>query len=260
MSEPLPRPFDALSSLRNEVRAQTPARLFHGRSGLGYRTVTQLELRADHAAARDAVHTELNLERDFPAGFFTGRPVVEATTRAGSRPQFLARPDLGRRLDPASRDVILQSCPRQPDVQIVIGDGLSSAAVIRQVPEVIPQLEALIAGRGWTTGRLILVHRCRVGIMNEVGDLLSPRVVVLLIGERPGLATAESLSAYLAYQPREGDTDSRRNLISNIQARGTSPESAAVRVVDLIGRMLVDRISGCHLKEESRNGLPDSTV
>ncbi|HVJ69022.1 MAG TPA: ethanolamine ammonia-lyase light chain EutC, partial [Caulifigura sp.] len=117
----------------------------------------------------------------------------------------------------------------------------------------------LIAARGWRTGRLILVHRCRVGVMNEIGELIAPSVVVLLIGERPGLATAESLSAYLAYQPREGDNDSRRNLISNIHARGTSPESAAIRIVNLIDQMLNRRISGCELKEENPPGLPDGS-
>ena len=257
MTESLPGRSDDLPPILNKIRDQTPARLFHGRSGLSYRTSTQMELRADHAAARDAVHTELVLQRDFPEAFFRNRPVVEVTTQAQSRQQFLARPDLGRRLDSTSRDAVRQSCPRQPDVQIVIGDGLSSAAVIRQVPELLPRLETLIASRGWQTGRLILVHRCRVGVMNEVGDLIAPRVVVLLIGERPGLATAESLSAYLAYQPREGDNDSRRNLISNIHARGTNPESAATRIANLVDQMLVRQISGCELKEENLPGLPD---
>jgi ethanolamine ammonia-lyase small subunit len=258
MSDSLPRPSDALESILTRIRDQTPARLLHGRSGLSYRTSTQLELRADHAAARDAVHTELTINRDFPDGFFARRSFVEVTTQAQSRQQFLARPDLGRRLDPASRDAILQSCRSQPDVQIVIGDGLSSAAVVRQIPELLPRIEALIAERGWQSGPVILVHRCRVGVMNEIGDLTSPRVVVLLIGERPGLATAESLSAYLAYQPHEGDNDSRRNLISNIHARGTSPESAAIRIRNLIDQMLSRRISGCDLKEENVPGLPGS--
>ncbi|QDT53084.1 Ethanolamine ammonia-lyase light chain [Caulifigura coniformis] len=257
MNDSLLGPSGHLAPLLNRIRDQTPARLFHGRSGLSYRTSTQLELRADHAAARDAVHTELVLERDFPEGFFASRPVVEVTSQAESRPQFLARPDLGRRLGPAAREALAQACPRQPDVQLVIGDGLSSAAVIRQVPELLPRLDALIAARGWRSGRLILVHRCRVGVMNEIGEWIAPGVVVLLIGERPGLATAESLSAYLAYRPREGDNDSRRNLISNIHARGTGPETAANRIANLIDQMLLHRISGCDLKEESSQRLMD---
>jgi ethanolamine ammonia-lyase small subunit len=249
---------EPLDQILARIRERTPARLFHGRSGLSYRTATQLELRADHAAARDAVQTELVIDRDFPAAFFANRGLVEVRTQAESRQEFLARPDLGRRLDPLSRDAIRGAGRPQPEVQIVIGDGLSSAAVVRQVPDLLPRLEALIAERGWQTGPVILVHRCRVGVMNEIGDLLSPHVVVLLIGERPGLATAESLSAYLAYQPREGDNDSRRNLISNIHERGTSPESAAVRIVGFINQMLTHRISGCDLKEESAPGLPGS--
>ena len=248
-------PATALEEVLARIRERTPARLFHGRSGLGYRTDTQLALRADHAAARDAVQAELVLDRDFPREFFAGRPIVEATTRAESRQQFLARPDLGRSLDPSSKNAILQSCRPQQDIQIVIGDGLSSAAVIRQVPDLLPRLETLIADRGWTSGPVIFVHRCRVGVMNEIGDLISPRVVVLLIGERPGLATAESLSAYLAYEPHAGDNDSRRNLISNIHVRGTSPESAAVRVAGFVHQMLLRRISGCELKEESSSLL-----
>jgi ethanolamine ammonia-lyase small subunit len=258
MSDSLSRSPDALESILTRIRDQTPARLFHGRSGLSYRTATQLELRADHAAARDAVHAELTVDRDFPGGFFANRALVEVTTQATSRQQFLARPDLGRKLDSASCTAIQQSCRPQPDVQIVVGDGLSSAAVVRQIPELLPRLETLIAERGWQAGPLILVHRCRVGVMNEIGELISPRVVVLLIGERPGLATAESLSAYLAWQPREGDNDSRRNLISNIHARGTSPESAAIRIANLINQMLIRRISGCDLKEENATALPGS--
>ena len=260
MSESLPRPTqqspEALEQALARIRDQTPARLFHGRSGLSYRTPTQLELRADHAAARDAVQTELAVSRDFPAGFFANRGLVEVQSQAESRQQFLARPDLGRRLDDTSRDMIRESCLTRQDIQIVIGDGLSSAAVVRQVPELLPRLETLISKRGWKSGPVILVHRCRVGVMNEIGDLLSPRIVVLLIGERPGLATAESLSAYLAYQPHAGDNDSRRNLISNIHARGTNPETAAIRIFSFIDQMLTQQISGCDLKEENALGIP----
>jgi ethanolamine ammonia-lyase small subunit len=97
-----------------------------------------------------------------------------------------------------------------------------------------------------------MVRHCRVGILNEIGDLLNPRVVVLLIGERPGLATAESLSAYMAYKPKSGDTDANRNLISNIHARGVVPADAATRIVDLASAMMNARTSGCLLRDESR--------
>jgi ethanolamine ammonia-lyase small subunit len=113
-------------------------------------------------------------------------------------------------------------------------------------------LEAGAAGRGWTLGRTFAIRYCRVGILNDIGEALDPSVVVLLIGERPGLATADSLSAYLAYRPRSGQTDAHRNLISNIHDRGTSPEEASVRILDLAQQMMVKTLSGVAIKEEPR--------
>src|SRR5262249_41498542 len=143
-------------------------------------------------------------------GFF------EARTQAESKSQFLIRPDLGRVLASASRDEVLRLCPANVDVQIVIGDGLSAAAVAAQVPRLLPLLADGASANGWSFGRPFVVRYCRVGVLNDIGELLDPAIVVLLIGERPGLATAESLSAYLAYRPRPGHTDAQRNLISNI--------------------------------------------
>jgi ethanolamine ammonia-lyase small subunit len=134
-------------------------------------------------------------------------------------------------------------------VQIVLGDGLSAAAVVRQVPLLLPLLEAELKHRGWHLGQTLLVRHCRVGIINDIGDLLAPGAIVLLIGERPGLATAESLSAYLAYRPRSGHTDANRNLISNIHSRGVSSTDAALRIANLIGQMRAQQTSGTAIKE-----------
>jgi ethanolamine ammonia-lyase small subunit len=106
------------------------------------------------------------------------------------------------------------------------------------------------AARGWSVGQTFVIRHCRVGILNEVGELLAPDVAVLLIGERPGLATAESLSAYMAYRPRETHTDADRNLVSNIHARGVSPQEAAKRILNLAGQMMKAGTSGCHLRED----------
>jgi ethanolamine ammonia-lyase small subunit len=160
------------------------------------------------------------------------------------------RPDLGRRLDDAAREAVTEQCPRGADLQVLIGDGLSVAAVLAQVPALLPLLEDETRRRGWTFGRPFAVRYCRVGILNEIGELLDPAVVVLLIGERPGLATAESLSAYLAYRPRPGHTDAQRNLISNIHARGVPPEAAAPRILALVERMRQMQASGITVKEE----------
>jgi ethanolamine ammonia-lyase small subunit len=135
------------------------------------------------------------------------------------------------------------------DLQIVIGDGLSVAAVIAQAPALVAYLEERARRLGWTVGPLFLVRYCRVGIMNDIGDILAPRVLALLIGERPGLATAESLSAYMAYRPRAGHTDANRNLISNIHGRGVAIESAADRIVALAGQMMQRQRSGWEVKE-----------
>jgi ethanolamine ammonia-lyase small subunit len=213
--------------------ARTPARLMAGRAGPGYRTATVLKLREDHAAARDAVHAEL----DLPAAFGQERVqrfgLFAVQTQARSKAEYLMRPDLGRRLDDAARERLIAECPTGADIQVSIGDGLSATAVACQVPPLLDRLASGCECRGWRFGRPFAVRYCRVGVMNDIGELLQPEVVVLLIGERPGLATAESLSAYLAYRPRPGHTDADRNLISNVHARGVSIESAAERILAL---------------------------
>jgi ethanolamine ammonia-lyase small subunit len=130
--------------------------------------------------------------------------------------------------------------------------GLSVAAVAEQVPQVLPLLVDGAKTRGWNLGPPFVIRHCRVGIMNEIGELLAPRVAVLLIGERPGLATATSLSAYMAFRPTKAHSDAERNLISNIHARGVGAEEAAARVLDLAARMMTVGLSGVQLREQSR--------
>jgi ethanolamine ammonia-lyase small subunit len=232
------------------VRAQTPARLLAGRSGAAYRTGTQMELRAAHAAARDAVRAELDLERDLGPAFVQKWNLFEARTRARNKDEYLLRPDLGRFLSGDSRAQVSDRCPRGHDLQILIGDGLSVTAVSKQVPSLFSLLIEGARDRQWNVGPVFVVRYCRVGILNEIGELLEPRVAVLLIGERPGLATSESLSAYMAYEPRSSHSDAHRNLIANIHARGVSPEQAALRILNLAAVMMKTRGSGCLLKEE----------
>jgi ethanolamine ammonia-lyase small subunit len=236
--------------LIERIRARTPARVLADRSGAAYRTGTQLELRQAHAAARDAVRAELDLERDLGPDFVQQWKLFSVSTRAASKDEYLRRPDLGRRLDESARSKLLAQCPANADLQVVIGDGLSVTAVAAQVPPLVPLIDQMMRSRGWKLGRPFVVHYCRVGVINDVGELLKPKVVVLLIGERPGLATAESLSAYMAYQPRPGDNDSNRNLISNIHARGVTAEAAASRIIGLAEQMMLRQTSGVELKEE----------
>jgi len=251
-------PENDLSEIVRKVRAQTPARLLAGRSGAAYRTNTQLELREAHAAARDAVRAELNLfiGTDIDTGNGPGDDfarkwnLFEVCSRAASKDEYLLRPDLGRHLNDASRAELIRRCTTGHDLQVVIGDGLSVTAVAMQVPRLLPLLCDGARVRGWSVGPIFVIRHCRVGILNEIGELLDPRVAVLLIGERPGLATAESLSAYMAYRPKASDTDANRNLISNIHARGVSAERATERILNLAASMMKTHKSGCQLREE----------
>jgi ethanolamine ammonia-lyase small subunit len=241
-------PQPAWPEIVRKIRARTAARIFVER-GASYTTQMELDLRAAHASAVDAVWAEFDLQKDFPPDFVFQWELFQVSSRAESKSQFLLRPDLGRKLSDAGKDLIAQRCARKPDFQIVIGDGLSGSAISEQVPELFPLLQQRARANGWSIGPSFVVRYCRVGIMNDIGDLVSPRVIVLLIGERPGLATAASLSAYLAYCPVSGRTDADRNLISNIHARGIQVEEAADRIVDLAMRMMTLKRSGTTLKE-----------
>jgi ethanolamine ammonia-lyase small subunit len=247
-----------LSEAMKIIRARTPARILVGRAGPAYRTATQLELRQDHAAAVDAVHREMDLPKDFGQAFIERWALFEVQSCAGTKTEYLLRPDLGRRLSAPARSEILRHGLVGTDLQLVIGDGLSAAAVAAQVPRLLPLLEEETCGRGWSFGRPFAIRYCRVGVLNEIGKLLDPAVVVLLIGERPGLAKAESLSAYLAYRPRPGHSDAQRNLISNIHARGVAPEAAARRILNLAAKMRQRQASGVAVKEDLPGDSPCS--
>ncbi|MGA2236413.1 MAG: ethanolamine ammonia-lyase subunit EutC [Terriglobales bacterium] len=250
LAPPHDLPEHDLPEIVKLVRAQTPARLLAGRSGAAYRTNTQMELREAHAAARDAVRAELNPFTDPLHDFMRKWNLFEVCSRAASKDEYLLRPDLGRHLNDASRAEVNRRCTTGHDLQVVIGDGLSVTAVALQAPRLLPLLSEGAKTRGWSVGQTFVVRHCRVGILNEIGELLSPRVAVLLIGERPGLATAESLSAYMAYRPKASDSDAHRNLISNIHARGVSTEQAAQRILNLAASMMKTHKSGCQLREE----------
>jgi ethanolamine ammonia-lyase small subunit len=239
-----------LTDLRQALQTRTPARLFVDRAGPAYRTATQLTLRQDHAAAIDAVQTELDLTRDFDQVFLDRWRLFEVSTYVTNKAEYLLRPDLGRRLNDTARTEVALHCPVGIDLQVVIGDGLSAAAVVAQAPVLLDALACEAQNLSWRFGQPFVIRYCRVGVLNDLGELLDPEVVVLLIGERPGLATADSLSAYMAYRPRTGHTDAERNLISNIHIRGVAPATAAVRIIRLAARMRQLQLSGVAVKEE----------
>lgn len=231
------------------IRDRTPARLLLERRGGSYRTSDQLALREDHAAAVDAVWRAFDPHRDWPADFRERWNFVEAASAATTKEDHIRRPDLGRVFSCDSAAKVVIACPHGADLQIVVGDGLSAGAIAKQVPRLLPLVAAAAARRDWSVGRPILVRHCRVGILNQVGAMLSPRVAVLLIGERPGLRTAESLSAYMAYRPAADHTDAHRNLVSNIHAAGSSPDQAAERITVIVAEMLRLATSGPAIKE-----------
>ena len=238
------------SELVGGIRARTPARILTGRAGAAYRTETQIQLREDHATARDAVRAEFDLNVTLGAGFVERWKLFEVRTRASTKDEYLQHPSLGRELSDTARAELLRRCAQGQDIQIAIGDGLSVPAVRAQVPALLPLIVEGAQAHGWSLGQTFAVHYCRVGILNEIGELLRPRVAILLIGERPGLATAESLSAYMAYEPRTTHSDANRNLISNIHARGLSAEDGTVRILRLCAQMIKSGSSGYSLKED----------
>ena len=230
-----------------DALARTPARLMLGRTGTSLATAATLALRADHAVARDAVHAEITSEGVFGEERVRRYGMISLATRATTRAEYLRRPDHGRRLDDASRATLASLVVRDLDLQVVIGDGLSAAAVTANAPDLLDSLWDEGTIRQLRRGPPLFVRNCRVGVMNEIGDLLNPTIAVLFIGERPGLATAESLSAYLAYRPRTGQTDANRNLVSNIHRKGLSIPEATARIVSLMAEMRSRQTGGVAL-------------
>lgn len=233
--------------LERKVRVRTPARILKGRAGGSYLTSTQLDLREAHAAARDAVRIELDMEKQFGQEMVKRWGLFEVSSQARTKDEYLLRPDLGRTFNDASQGELKRRCSTGNDIQVAIGDGLSVTAVSTQVPKLLPALCDGATALGATVGQTFVIRHCRVGILNHIGEILGPTVAVLLIGERPGLATPESLSAYMAYRPHPGHTDADRNLVSNIHARGTGIKDAVNRILDLATQMMDKKCSGVQL-------------
>ena len=236
--------------LVRKIRARTPARILVGRAGAAYPTLTQLQLREDHSAAKDAVRAEFDMDAAFIPEFIEKWKLFEVRTRATTKDEYLQHPSLGRELSDASRAEIRKQCRPGADIQIAIGDGLSVPAIRAQVPPLLPMLVEGARARGWSVGQIVAIRYCRVGILNVIGETLKPRIAILLIGERPGLATAESLSAYIAYQPRAGHTDANRNLISNIHNRGLRAREATPRILNFCTQIMQAGKSGCTVTED----------
>ena len=225
-----------------KLKEQTPARLATGRAGPRYNTVSMLRFRADHAAAQDSVFAVL------PEDFGAENGLVAVKTRCENREQYITRPDLGRTFDEKTQEKIRKELAHKPKVQLVIGDGISCDAIRANAIPCAKSLEKALQSRGITLGKGLYVEFCRVGAGDAVGDITGCEVVCVLVGERPGLVTNESMSAYITYNPHTGVSESARTVVSNIHDQGTTAEQAGEKIAELIEKMLKLKVSGVALQ------------
>jgi ethanolamine ammonia-lyase small subunit len=237
----------------NHLRRLTPARIALGRSGGSLPTRERLDFQLAHARARDAVLSPFDPE-ELAARLRPLTPeVFVVDTGARDRAEFLRRPDLGRRLARESRTALADAASQLPsfDLAIIVSDGLSTHAVATQCQPLLAALLPLIRGSGWTLAPLIVARHGRVALQDEIGALLKARISVMLLGERPGLGSADSLGVYFTYSPATGRSDADRNCISNIREGGLAIGDAAAKLHYLLGKAFQLGLSGVPLKDDS---------
>jgi ethanolamine ammonia-lyase small subunit len=240
-----------------DLRSLTPARVALGRSGASVPTRALLDFTLDHARARDAVHAAFDAPLLAAELRALGLVVTEARSQAADRRDYLRRPDLGRRLDSGSVQLLAQQAANPCRLAIVIGDGLSAAAVHAHAVELVKHLLPLLTeGDEVAIGHAVVASGARVALGDEIGAILGARMVVTLIGERPGLSAPDSLGAYLTFAPQPGRTDAERNCVSNIHKAGLSYDEAAFKIAWLLREGLVRQTTGVALKDESADRAP----
>jgi len=234
-----PRPEK--SAFAAEAARHTTALLGIGHVGTRYATDVVLQFQAELAVAHAAVGAELS------DGWAEAHGFVGLTTRVTSHREFLLRPDLGRRLSDASLELVRTRCQRGADVQLIVADGLSAVACVQTGKQLHDAVAAACRARGLSVGTPVATRFARVWLEDEIGQETGAKVAMILLGERPGLGTGDGLSAYVVYDPKVGNTDGDRNMISNIHARGTPPDEAAARLAALAATMIEQRTSGVTL-------------
>ena len=225
-----------------KLKEHTNARICVGRAGTGYRTENYLRYLADHAAAMDAVWTEVN------DSVFDEFVFFKTHTKAETKEQYIKRPDLGRTIPECELEKISEACILKPDVQILISDGLSAYAIEENAPDAYAVLQDGLVDAGYKLGTPIYIRHGRVAVMDQISELLHAKVTILLIGERPGLATNCSMSCYMAYEASTSKPESQRTVISNIYSGGTPPLEAAAQIVTLTAVLMREKTSGAMLK------------
>src|SRR5215207_775644 len=231
----------------NGVKAlveSTTARIGVGRAGPRYSTASLLLFQGDHAITQDALFRDVDQKLLDQFNLFTVQ-----TRITGGKQEYLLRPDLGRLLNDDAKRIINEKCQKNVNIQLCVGDGLSAAAIEANLRQIFPVIKQGVQNAGLTLGTPFFIKYARVGVMNDVGELIQPDVVILLIGERPGLGRAESMSAYMGYKPKYGNTDADRDVVCNIfEGGGTNPLEAGAFVVQLAQNMRKSQASGVKLK------------
>ncbi|MCV9388434.1 ethanolamine ammonia-lyase subunit EutC [Reichenbachiella ulvae] len=239
-----------------KYRNFTNARIALGRTGGSLTTSEMLSFRMDHALARDAVWSEVDWESMQSVLTPLNQPMHLLKSQAGNRQQYIQRPDLGRLLHPDSQSSLKEQSITETEVAIVISDGLSAMAIESHVLPFLSALLPLLSS--FRLAPLMLVENGRVAIGDPIGELCKCQITVVLVGERPGLSSPDSLGAYLTFDPKTGNTDEKRNCISNIRAEGLSYDYAAQKLAFLISEALRRKISGVNLKDTFDDQLLDS--
>lgn len=244
----------AIENSWQALRRLTPARIALGRAGTSLPTAAQLDFQFAHAQARDAVHLPFDhagLRDELQA---RGYETLLLASAAADRHTYLQRPDLGRKLHPDAAEQLSRSRSPEgpaPDLAVVIADGLSSLAVRRHSVPFLERLMTDIRAENWSVAPIVVVEQGRVAVADEIGERLGAKMTVILIGERPGLSSPDSLGLYFTYGPRAGLTDAYRNCISNIRREGLSYDTAAFRLMYLMREACRRRLSGVDLKDEA---------